>query len=433
MIPPSPPRPLPQPRLGAGTVTEGSGPGTAVAGSGAGTAVKGSVSVIEPSVPGAGCPAPQHPGAEPATPERPVPEGRVREGRILEARTPESRIPESPDPDGRTPDGRTPESRTPDGPVSRRPGSRRAGRVARLALCLAPVLFAVGWALVHRSVMEEGVRRLVAADPGWLLAAAGFTCLTWVAAACARQGALPDRVPARLLLASQFAAGAANHALPGGLGAHTVTLRFLRGQGVPPARATASIGLYSLAKPTAKTLVLLALLAVSPARDRFGDLVPDGRLLVPVAVAVGGAAAVAGSLLLVGPLRRPVTRLLRSALTDARLVHTRPRRVLALWGGAAALPLAQAGALACVGTSLGLRLPWEQVVLAHLAAGTAGGAVPAPGGLAVDAAMVWTLVALGAEPAMATATVIGYRVLTDWVPLLPGALVLSALIRAKVL
>ncbi|SCF63968.1 hypothetical protein GA0115256_108217 [Streptomyces sp. DconLS] len=28
---------------------------------------------------------------------------------------------------------------------------------------------------------------------------------------------------------------------------------------------------------------------------------------------------------------------------------------------------------------------------------------------------------------------IGYRVVTDWLPLLPGALVLSALIRAKVL
>ncbi|OXY92022.1 hypothetical protein BEK98_28080 [Streptomyces diastatochromogenes] len=317
-------------------------------------------------------------------------------------------------------------------PVRR--GSLMAARPVRLALCLAPLLLAVGWALANRPVAYEGAARLLAADPWWLLAGVGFTCLNWVAASCARQGALPDRLPARLLLASQFAAGAANHALPAGLGAHAVTVRFLRTRGVPLQRATASIGLYSLAKSGAKTLVLLVFLAASPAWRRLGDLVPDGRLLVPLAAVAGGVLAVAGVLLtVVRPLRRPVTGLVRSSLADAREVHSRPCRVLALWGGAAAMPLLQGGVLVCVGASLGLGLPWEQVVLAYLAAGTAVGAVPSPGGLAVDAALVWTLVAFGAEPAAATATVIGYRVLTDWLPLVPGALVLSALIRAKVL
>ncbi|GHH26745.1 lysylphosphatidylglycerol synthase transmembrane domain-containing protein [Streptomyces rubradiris] len=311
--------------------------------------------------------------------------------------------------------------------------SRGPARSLRLVLCLVPVLFAVGWAAANRPVVCEGFRRLVAADPGWLAAGAGFTCLTWVAASCVRQGALPDPVPPRLLLASQFAAGAANHVLPGGLGAHAVTLRFLRGQGVPLERATASIGLYSLVKSVAKTLVLVVFLAASPARRRLGELIPDGRLLVALAAGVGGAVTVAGVLLaVVRPLRRPVTGLLRTAVSDARAVHARPCRVLALWGGAVAMPLVQAGALACVAASLGLGLPWEQVVLAHLAAGTAVGAVPAPGGLAVDAALVWTLVAFGSSPAPATATVIGYRVLTDWAPLLPGALVLSGLIRRNV-
>ncbi|MFF7975076.1 lysylphosphatidylglycerol synthase domain-containing protein [Streptomyces sp. NPDC007905] len=308
------------------------------------------------------------------------------------------------------------------------------GRPVRLALCLSPLLLAGGWALAHRPVAYEGAARLVAAGPWWLLAGAGFTCLTWVAASCVRQGALPDRLPPGLLLASQFAAGAANHTLPGGLGAHAVTLRFLRTRGVPLNRAAASIGLYSLARTTAKTLVLLVFLASSPTWRRLGDLLQDGRALVPAVAVAGGALTAAGVLLtVVRPLRRPVTGLLRSALADARVVHGRPCRVLALWGGAAAMPLLQAGALVCVGVSLGLGLPWQHVVLAHLAAGTAVGAVPAPGGLAVDAALVWTLVAFGASPAVATATVIGYRVLTDWLPLLPGALVLSALIRAEVL
>ncbi|MFG2264541.1 YbhN family protein [Streptomyces sp. NPDC048720] len=319
-------------------------------------------------------------------------------------------------------------------PPPRPPGRRASRPAARLALCLSPVLLAGYWALANRPVAAEGAARLGAADPGWLLAGAGLTCLTWVAAACVRQGALPDRLPPGLLLASQFAAGAANHVLPGGLGAHAVTLRFLRARGVPLDRATASIGLYSLARSVARTLVLLAFLAACPARRRLGELVPDGPVPVPAAAAAGGALAVAGVLLtVVRPVRRPVTGLVRTALADVRAVHARPCRVLALWGGSVAMPLAQAGTLVCVGTSLGLGLPWEQVALAHLAAGTAVGAVPAPGGLAVDAAVVWTLVSFGAAPAVAAAAVIGHRVLNDWLPLLPGALTLSALIRAKAL
>ncbi|MBV2356398.1 flippase-like domain-containing protein [Streptomyces sp. J2-1] len=316
----------------------------------------------------------------------------------------------------------------------RRRGHVSAGRLLRLALCVVPLVLALWWVTNHRAVAREGVLRLASADPRWLAAALVFTCLTWVAASLVRQGALPDRVPPGLLLASQFAAGAANHALPAGLGAHAVTLRFLRARGVPLDRATASVGLYSLAKSVAKTLVLLAFLAASPAWRLLGDLVPDERFVVPALAAAGCVLALAATLLaFVRPLRRPANRLARSALSDAREVHRRPARVLALWGGAAAMPLVQAGALVCVGSSLGLGLPWQHVVLAYLAAGTAGGAVPAPGGIAVDAALIWTLITLGADPTPAAATVIGYRLLTDWLPLLPGALVLSALIRAKVL
>lgn len=98
------------------------------------------------------------------------------------------------------------------------------------------------------------------------------------------------------------------------------------------------------------------------------------------------------------------------------------------------LPLFQAGVLASVGASLGLPLPWPHVVFAYLAASAVAGAVPAPGGIGpVDAALVIALVVFGAPMTLATASVIGYRVLTVWLPLLPGAIVLSALVRRKVL
>lgn len=308
-------------------------------------------------------------------------------------------------------------------------------RLARHAFAVLPLLVIGAWAVVDWPSMRAGAARLAGAEPGWLLAAFGFTCLGWVAAALNRQGAIPERLPPGLLLASQFAAGAANHVLPASIGAHAVTLRFLQAQGIPLARGTASLALYSLVRPVAKTMVLLVFLIAFPGMLRLGALMPDDRTLLVVAASVPAAGAAAAVLLTTVPaLRRPTASFLRTALTDARVLHTRPSRILALWGGAAATPLIQGSVIATVGFSLGLPLSWAQVVFALLVASTAVGAVPAPGGIGpVDAALVFTMVAFGAPVGLATATVVAYRVVTVWVPLLPGALVLSALVHRKVL
>ncbi|MFJ8536031.1 YbhN family protein [Streptomyces sp. NPDC093591] len=307
--------------------------------------------------------------------------------------------------------------------------------LARHALTLLPLVLVGVWAAADWRAFRDGVTRLAAADPWWLLAGLFFTCMGWVAAACVRQGAVPERLPPGLLLASQFAAGAANQVLPASLGAHAVTLRFLQGRGIPLARATASLALYSLVKPIAKTAVLLGFLLAFPELLHLGELVPDGRTLLLVAAGVATALATAGIVAAaVRPLRRPLVGFVRTALTDVRRLHAMPTRVLALWGGAAATPLLQASVIASVGFALGLPLSWTQVTLALLLASTAVGAVPAPGGIGpVDAALVFTMVTFGAPMGLAAATVIGYRVLTVWVPLLPGALVLSILVQRKVL
>src|SRR5690606_5310311 len=93
-------------------------------------------------------------------------------------------------------------------------GSRGPARTVRRVLCVVPLLLVTVVAVRHRSVLADGFAHLPAARWPWLLAAAGATCLTWVAAACTRQGAVLPRLPARRLLATQFAAGAANHLLP---------------------------------------------------------------------------------------------------------------------------------------------------------------------------------------------------------------------------
>jgi uncharacterized membrane protein YbhN (UPF0104 family) len=266
------------------------------------------------------------------------------------------------------------------------------------------------------------------------VAAAAATCLTWVAAAVTRQGAVVQRLPARRLLATQFAAGAANHLLPTGLGAGAVNLRFMTVCGVPLARSSAALALYMLAESVARLSLLLGLLIAFPGALRIGSLLPDGAigpLLLAAGLVLCAAFAV---LLLVRRLRTAVSSFLRTALGEARSVHTRPSRALALWGGSLAFPLLQAAGLAAVGRALELPVPVVHMAVAYLAATVAVALVPTPGGIgSVEAALIVALVAAGGPVAVATAVVLAYRIITVWVPLLPGALTLGALVRWKVI
>ncbi|MEV0182657.1 lysylphosphatidylglycerol synthase transmembrane domain-containing protein [Streptomyces sp. NPDC050625] len=304
----------------------------------------------------------------------------------------------------------------------------------RQVLCLVPLLLVTVAAVRHRSVLAEGFGHLRTASWPWLLAAGGATCLTWVAAAITRQGAVVQTLPKRRLLATQFAAGAANHLLPTGLGASAVNLRFMTVCGVPLARSSAALALYLLAESVGRLSLLAALLIVFPDALRLGTLLPHGTL-GPLLLGVGALLLLAaGALMCVRRLRTAVSSFLRTALGEARSVHARPARALALWGGSLAFPALQAAGLAAVGQALGLPVPPAHMALAYLAATVAVALVPTPGGLgSVEAALIVALVAAGGPAAVATAVVLAYRIITVWVPLVPGALTLGALVRLKVI
>ncbi|MET9523289.1 lysylphosphatidylglycerol synthase transmembrane domain-containing protein [Streptomyces coeruleorubidus] len=299
---------------------------------------------------------------------------------------------------------------------------------------MLPLLLVTVVAVRHRSVLAEGFAHLGNAEWPWLLAAMGATCLTWVAAACTRQGAVVERLPRRRLLATQFAAGAANHLLPTGLGASAVNLRFMTVCGLPLARSSAALALYLLAESVGRVALLGVLFVAFPDALRLGTLVPQtafGPLLAGAGVVFVIAVAVPA---LVRRVRSAVLSFLRTALGEARSVHTRPARALALWGGSFAFPALQATVLVLVGRAMGLDVPPAHMAVAYLAATVAVALVPTPGGIgSVEAALVMALVAAGGPAAVATAVVLAFRVITVWLPLLPGALTLAALVRLKVI
>ncbi|MFI6488599.1 YbhN family protein [Streptomyces sp. NPDC050564] len=275
----------------------------------------------------------------------------------------------------------------------------------------------------HWPVIETGAGRLRAADRGWLLVATVATLATWVCSALAQQGAVARPLPARRLVAVQFAASAANHVLPAGLGAGAVNLRFLTRCGLPVTRSATALAVKATAGTVIRGCLIAALAPACPGALRF----PHFSVAAwAVAVAVVATAVV----LVSGPLRRA----LRAVLTDIRAVHDVPARAAALWCGSLAFAALHAAVVIAVTQAIDLPLPPAQVALAYLAASSAAVLLPTPGGLgSLDAALALALTLAGAPGSAAASAVLGYRLLTVWLPLLPGLVALGVLVRRRVL
>ncbi|MFG3288542.1 lysylphosphatidylglycerol synthase domain-containing protein [Streptomyces sp. NPDC048179] len=307
------------------------------------------------------------------------------------------------------------------------PAAGRRGVYWQGGVCLA-LLVCAGWLLRrHWPTVEHGALRLAVADQGWLLVAAVAAVGTWASSALAQQGAVTSRLPGGRLVAAQFAASAANHVLPAGLGAGAVNLRFLMRCGLPAGRGASALAV----KAAAGAVVRLALIAVlAPACPGLlrSPHVPMAAVLALTVVAVVAVALLRARVW-------PRCRVAVSAVVaDIRALHARPVRAVALWGGSLAFAGLHALVLFAVIRAVELPLSPARVALLYLAASGAAALLPTPGGLgSLDAALALALTASGTPAATAASAVLGYRLLTVWLPLLPGLLVLGLLVRRRAL
>jgi uncharacterized membrane protein YbhN (UPF0104 family) len=301
-----------------------------------------------------------------------------------------------------------------------------------LPVAAVAVLLAGRWPMI-----DSGAGRLGSADGEWVAVACGAAFMTWVCSALAQQGAVVERLPRGLLLAVQFAASAANHVLPAGVGANAVNLRFLMRRGLSPSRAVAAVAVRAGAAALARVALLAAVLLLFPGALDLRRVTGGGPALPAHPLLIGAVAAVVcgGAVLLARCARRLRARLrdfMALVVHDVRVLHGDRARIAALWGGSLAFPAMHAAVVVAVVRAVHAPVPAAGAVAAYLCASTAAGWLPTPAGLgSLDAALGLALVSAGASAVAATSAVLGYRLVTTWLPLVPGVLVLAVLVRRR--
>jgi uncharacterized membrane protein YbhN (UPF0104 family) len=280
---------------------------------------------------------------------------------------------------------------------------------------------------------------LSAADDELIVLAAGFCGLTFGAAAVAQRGAVHMAVPLRGLVVVQVACAFTDRFLPGGLGTLATNGRFLRRLGMTPPQATAAVGLKGAAGALVHVASLIAvvpwLLSHPPPLALSAPDWPEPRLVQWLALALVAVLAAAW----LGVRRdavagggRVAARAVRQTGHAARLVLAQRAKVGQLVGGSVAFTCLHALAFGVCVIATGGTAPWPDLIAVYLVGAALAALVPVPGGIgAEEASLFLGLTAVGVAPVPALAGVLWFRLISFWLPTLPGALAFGFLVRRR--
>jgi uncharacterized membrane protein YbhN (UPF0104 family)/membrane-associated phospholipid phosphatase len=295
----------------------------------------------------------------------------------------------------------------------------------RTLLLLVAAGFAVHLLLPQVGELRQTLGALQAARWTWVAVGLVLSAASYLAAAVAQLGAVDPPLALGRTTLVQVASSFANRLAPASLGGIGLNVRYLQRAGMDRSSAVAAVAVNTAAGALVHVLGLLVA-AVLVGHTRLGPAhIPKGW---PVLVALSGMLAAAG-LALWSPLgrRRLVFPALRAGRELAGVLR-RPGKAAQLLGGSAGVTLTYALTLASCLAAFDAHLPLASTVAVYLAAAVVASVSPTPGGLgAMEAALVAGLTAVGALTGPAVAGVLAFRLLTFWLPILPGWVAYRAL------
>jgi undecaprenyl-diphosphatase len=295
----------------------------------------------------------------------------------------------------------------------------------RTLLFLVAAGFAVHLLLPQVGELRQTLGALQGARWTWLAVGLVLSAASYLAAAVAQLGAVDPPLALGRTTLVQVASSFANRLAPAGLGGIGLNIRYLQRAGMDRRPAVAAVAVNTAAGALVHVLGLLVAAVLVGHSRLHATHIPRGW---PELVALAGVLAASG-LALWSPLgrRRLVFPALRAGRELARVLR-RPGKAAQLLGGSAGVTLAYALSLAGCLAAFNAHLALASTVAVYLAGVAVASVSPAPGGLgAMEAALVAGLTAVGAATGPAVGGVLAFRLLTFWLPILPGWVAYRAL------
>lgn len=266
----------------------------------------------------------------------------------------------------------------------------------------------------------------------WILA---LMVCTYLGGALSLMGAVRTDLPFVTTSQVMFAQSFLNRFTPANAGGMALRARYLQLQGEDLTVAAGSVGLTSAVSGVLQTVFLLVFVFWAGSTDELSNVsLPRWGVVLLVLV---GAAAIIGFFTLSGWARRVVLPWAKTSFgkifESLRDLAKQPKKMVQLWGGSAFAKLATVVAFYLSVLAVGESMSFAEAGSIYMVGATIGAAVPTPGGVGgIEAALTALLVSAGVDNATAVSIVLLFRLITFWLPTIPGWFFLQYVERKKI-
>lgn len=315
------------------------------------------------------------------------------------------------------------------------PSLRSPVRPATLAMLLTGGI-AVYLLLPELSSMQQVLQSLSHANWWWVAVTIVVAMLSVIVSAWTMFGASTTPLPVWRTVGVQIAAAFTGRTTVGGVGFFAVNIVFLEKLGLRRAKAVGVVLLSRIGHGMISAITtIVGLLAIGRAVPVGEFHMPSGRVTWLVVILLGCVVIA----IVLSPFGRahvvhPLGRMVRDILRDLGPALRAPVRAAELFGASfVSLALSALGLVTTL-EAFHPGAPILPVMAVFIVASTLGQLAPTPGGLgAVEAAMVAGLTAIGIDSTDAVAAVLACRLLTFWLPVVPGVAAFRILQRRHVI
>jgi len=301
---------------------------------------------------------------------------------------------------------------------------------------LRPVFLILGTAILIAAyvllpqlhTVSESLASLKNVEWPQILAASLLTFITFIAASITLVNISAKGITFGVTLLVQAASGFATKLAPAGIGGFALNTRYLVKQRHTIVQASSVMAINGLLGFMGHMLIIL--LALLFAKETLEQTLSFS--VPPLLIIIAGLmlASLLFSVVFFEAIRQRVINALNQLSNLAKLFKNRPRRLIFGFIGALAVTLLYTTVLYLCASSLNVELNFLQSLLVFTAGAIGSSVTPTPGGLGgAEAALTAALVAVGIESGVALSVALVYRLVTYWLPILPGILCFQIALR----
>jgi uncharacterized protein (TIRG00374 family) len=273
------------------------------------------------------------------------------------------------------------------------------------------------------AAFDQSLDILSQASPLYVAASIILTALTYVLSAELYFLLVKHPVGRGRLLLVQVATALTSRLAPIGVGTIGLNILFLRRQKHTLPQAVAVAATNNGLGVIGHLLIIAVISTTSPLPHNFHPHLSESTVAIILLI----TAVLLLCLVFFRRLRRRLTKGIRQTLHTIAGYRRKPGTMLLALLVSMVISTTYVSSLAACSLALGVAIPFNEIFLIYTFSLVTGAATATPGGLVgVEAGLVAGFVAYGTDPSLALAIALLYRLVSYWLPLIPGLICLRA-------